>query len=492
MRRTKIVCTIGPASCSEEGIEQLIEAGMNVARLNFSHGTHEEHAERYHRIRQTADRLGRNVAIMMDLQGPKIRTGNLVDGQAIILEPGKPFILSTALETGDAAGVGVSYEKLPQDVRAGDRILLADGTLELLVEQVAPPEVHCVVVRGGLLGEHKGINLPGVVIQEPSLTAKDREDLAFGLAIGVDYVALSFVRSPEDLKGIKAIIAESGQTTGVVAKIERPEALDQFDAIVALSDAVMVARGDLGVEVPFQDVPVIQKRLIHTCNEFGVPVITATQMLESMVTLPRPTRAEVTDVANAIFDGSDAVMLSAETAAGAYPIEACRVMAEIATRTDEEMASKPPAERWTRLRTSDLREKTRQRIGAGHRESYADAIGQAVARMADALHIKRIVCFTSTGFTATAIARYRPITPITVITYTESTRRRCAMLWGVSALVTEQVYHLDEMVECVEAQLTGHGMADWGDKVIIVAGAPLTTSRRTNLLQLHTLGDLPR
>jgi len=490
-RRTKVVCTIGPASCSREGIRALIESGMNIARLNFSHGDHAEHGERCALVREVAEELGVSVAVMMDLQGPKIRTGDLVDGVHIPLVAGNQIILTSEPVLGTPEKISVSYQQLPYDVKVGDRILLADGTLELRAESVSPPEVHCEIIRGGILGEHKGINLPGVVIQEPSLTAKDREDLAFGLTLGVDYVALSFVRSPDDVRELKALIAASGVYTGVIAKIERPEALERFEEIVALCDGIMVARGDLGVEVPFEEVPIIQKRLIHICNEFGVPVITATQMLESMVTIARATRAEVTDVANAIFDGTDAVMLSAETASGDYPREACRVMAAIAETTDREMASKPPAERWIRLRTSDLRDKSRKRIGAGHLDSYADAIGQAAARMADALAIKRIVCFTKSGYTAAAIARYRPLAPITVITYSEATRRHCALLWGVTAITTEPVDRLDEMMERVETLLLETGMAELGDKVIIVAGAPITVSRRTNLLQLHTLGDLP-
>lgn len=485
-RRTKIVCTIGPASGTPERIRHLIQAGMNVARLNFSHGTYEYHEEIFRLVRTASAELRQNVAILMDLQGPKIRTGRLRNAELVKLEDGQDIIVTTEEILGDNTIISTSYEHLPQDVKPGDRILMADGTLELQVRRVEPPRIHCKVVTGGYLGQHKGINLPGVDIAAEALTPKDEEDLQFAMKLGADYVALSFVRTPDDIRKIRGIIDEAGASTGVVAKIERPEALDHIDEILYLSDAVMIARGDLGVEVDFEEVPVIQKRLIHKCNEFGVPVITATQMLESMISHPRPTRAEVTDVANAIYDGTDAVMLSGETAAGEYPIEACAVMAKIAFRTDEEMAYSPPAERFVTLRTSDVMRHTTPVSGD---KTFADAVGQAVCRMASALRIPRIVCFTSSGYTASAIARYRPRTRITAITPSEITQRRCALMWGVTALKTEDIEDVDEMVKRVEWLLVENRMSKKGDTIIIVAGTPLAAAGRTNLLKIHTIGE---
>lgn len=487
-RQTKIVCTIGPASCSPELIEQLIEAGMDVARLNFSHGSHEAHKERIKIIRDVAARKNANVAILMDLQGPKIRTGKLAPPHVVQLDPGAAITITTEKILGDVNRVSTTYASLPHDVKPGDRILLADGTLELCVESVAPPEVQCTVVRGGELGESKGINLPGVNIAEPSLTEKDRIDVALSIAEKADFVALSFVRSPDDIRALRDLIRASNSDMGIVAKIERPEALDHIQEIAALSDAVMVARGDLGVEVNFEDVPSIQKRLINTCNELGVPVITATQMLESMVYAGRPTRAEVTDVANAIYDGTDAVMLSAETASGKYPIESCTVMARVAYKTDQENQKGSSGVRMRDLRRDDLK-KRRQGLKGVRLDSYADAIGQAVFRMCESLDISRIVCFTKTGYTAGAIARYRPKARITAITNREGTCRKCALMWGVSAVLTKDFDLIEVMVTEVEEQLLRHQAAAPGDTIIIVAGTPLSEGGRTNLLKLHTIGD---
>ncbi|MBI2421667.1 MAG: pyruvate kinase [Candidatus Hydrogenedentes bacterium] len=486
-RRTKIVCTIGPASSSDEGISNLIQAGMNVARLNFSHGSHAHHRKVYERIRRIAGELNANAAILMDLQGPKIRTGPVAEGALIPLEEGKKISITTESFQGTKQKVSTSYKNMPQDVSVGDRILIADGTLELRVDAVAPPEVHCTIIRGGMLGSHKGINLPGVNIAEPCLTRKDRKDLEFGLDLGVDYVALSFVRTPQDIDELRAIINAHSHHPGIVAKIERPEALEHFEEIVIRSDAVMVARGDLGVEVDFEELPVIQKRLIRRCNDLGVPVITATQMLESMVNHSRPTRAEVTDVANAIMDGTDAVMLSGETAAGEFPIDACAVMAKIAFKTDSDLADNPSQEKWTRLRSTELQSR-RQSLRVSM-NSYADAIGQAVCRMAETLQIQRIVCFTTTGYTAAAIARYRPSCRITAITNTESTRRRCALIWGVNSITTTDFHEIDGLVQRVEELLLENGLAQQGETIIIVAGAPMVVGGRTNLLKLHTIGE---
>ncbi|MCC6696494.1 MAG: pyruvate kinase [Candidatus Hydrogenedentes bacterium] len=477
MRRTKIVCTLGPASRDSETIAQLIDAGANVVRLNFSHGTHEQHAAAFAAIRQIAEHKGANVAVLMDLQGPKIRTGKLQNPDGVLLDEGQPLTITTEATLGDARRISTTYQNLPRDVQPGARILLADGLLELRVERIDPPEVHCTVVHGGLLGQHKGINLPGVAVSAPSLTEKDIEDLQFGLELGVDYVALSFVRSPDDVLALKSRISAAGKSTPVVAKIERPEALACFDEILAATDAVMVARGDLGVEVDLHRVPQIQKTLIRMCNERGIPVITATQMLESMVTNSRPTRAEVADVANAIYDGTDAVMLSGETAAGEFPVEAVTMMAQIAESADEAIAHSPRREGFARLNES-----------RGN-SSFNDAIGQAVARMAQVTRLHRIVVLTQSGYSAEAIARYRPQIPITAITLCEETRRLCALIWGVDAVASVEVQSIDDMVRVVDEILLGHKLAQPGDPIVIAAGTPLGIGGRTNLLHLHQTGE---
>jgi len=458
-------------------IGRLIENGMDVARLNFSHGTHDAHRVVFESVRAAALERRRNVAVLTDLQGPKIRTGPLAGGKSVELVEGAALRITTRPVEGDVHCVSTTYANLPHDVSPGDRILLADGTMELTVECVTPPDVDCRVVRGGPLGQHKGMNLPGVRVSAPSLTRKDIQDLAFALDLGVDYVALSFVRQSDDVRDLKRRIAEAGAPTRVVAKIERPEALEDFDAILEETDAVMVARGDLGVEVDLDNVPQIQKDLIRRCNAKGKAVITATQMLESMTGHSRPTRAEVTDVANAIYDGTDAVMLSGETAAGQYPIEAVKVMADIALKADEAIVAAPRP-----VLTSS-------NTSCAWEGSFSDAIGHAVRDMVDALDVRRIVCFTMSGYTAAAIARYRPPIPITAITLSEATRRRCALFWGVEAVQAVEVNNTDEMVRTVDDILLSQGLAKMGDTVVIVAGTPLAVGGRTNLLKLHTVGE---
>jgi pyruvate kinase len=489
-RRTKIVCTIGPASESEEQIGLLIDAGMNVARLNFSHGTHEHHRVVFDTIRRVAKAKGANVGILQDLQGPKMRTGRNEGGSFVELIDGEELTITTEPVLGTARRISTSYLHLPYDVHVGDRVLMADGTIELRVCRVAPPDVVCEVVRGGRLGEHKGINLPGVKIAEPSLTEKDCQDLQFGLELGVDFVALSFVRSPEDIIGLRELIQKAGSKAAIVAKIERPEALDCFDQICALTDVVMVARGDLGVEVDFADVPFIQKQLIGTCNDMGVPVITATQMLESMVSHSLPTRAEVTDVATAITDGTDAVMLSGETAAGDFPIASCAVMAKIAFRTDQATILSSPAKSVLQLRTQDLhRLQPRRPIGATGKNFYAEAIGQAVCRMATSLDVRRIICFTTTGYTAAACARFRPPVRITAITNSPVAQRRCSLIWGVNAILAEHYDDFQKMTLQAERLLLDLGQVNEGDTVILVAGLPFVEAGTTNLLKLHVIGQ---
>ena len=476
MRRTKIVCTLGPSSNTHETIEALVRAGMDVARLNFSHGTHEDHRKTYGVVRRVAASMGRNVAVLMDLQGPKIRTGKLEGGKPIPLVAGATIAITTEPIAGNADRISTTYAQLAHDARPGDRILLADGVMELRVDAVAPPEVRCTVVRGGMLGEKKGMNLPGVAVSAPCLTEKDIADLKFGLDLGVDYVALSFVRSANDVVDLKKRIAATGRHTSVVAKIERPEALSRFGDIVETADAIMVARGDLGVEVELHRVPQIQKSLIRMCNELGVPVITATQMLESMMTNARPTRAEAADVANAIYDGTDAVMLSGETANGQYPIETVETMAKIVESADDAIATAPAHE---------LQARQRSRHDAG----FTEAIGQAVVRISQVIHIKRIVVLTKSGFSAIAVSRYRPRTPITAITLSEETQRRCALYWGVDAVAAIPHDDFSRLVTAIDDIVLNKSLAAKDDAILIVAGMPLGAGGRTNLVHVRRVGE---
>ncbi|MFO7974467.1 MAG: pyruvate kinase [Candidatus Hydrogenedentota bacterium] len=479
MRRTKIVCTLGPSSSDDETILGLVKAGMDVARLNFSHGTHDDHRRYLEAVHRAADESGNVVAVMADLQGPKIRTGPLKDGRPVQLQAGAPFCITTRDVPGTAECVSTTYEFLHRDVKTGDRLLLADGVLELSVSKVSGPDIHCIVVRGGELGEHKGINLPGVPVSAELPTEKDIEDLGFALDLGVDYVALSFVRSANDIADLKERIASAGHDTPVVAKIERPEAVENIDDILDITDAVMVARGDLGVEMELYEVPQLQKDIISKCSHRGVPVITATQMLESMISSVRPTRAEAADVANAIHDGTDALMLSGETAIGRFPTAATATMARIASKTDE-----------------DLECSSRRGPDAPHRNIYkeeeatfAHVIGHAASYCAENVNARCITCFTMSGYSARMISRYRPCKPLVAVTMNEATRRRCALYWGVQALVGYETDSLNNMLTQVDDTVTREGLAQRGDTVIIVAGTPLLIGGRTNMLKIHRIGE---
>jgi pyruvate kinase len=461
-------------------MKQLLEAGMDVARLNFSHGTHEAHQQVYNDLREAAAKTGKNLGIMMDLQGPKIRTGKLKDGEPILLAPGDSICITTRDVMGDTQTIGTTYKELASDVNAGDSIYLADGILQFSVDSVEGQDVQCTVVHGGHLGEHKGINLPGVSVSAPSLTQKDRNDLQFGLAnLDIDFVALSFVRTAQDIVEIKKIIDESGKHVAVIAKIERPEGVENFDEILEATDGIMLARGDLGVEVPLHEVPQIQKRLINKCNDAGVPVITATQMFESMIDNVRPTRAEVSDVSNAIYDGTDAVMLSGETASGKFPVEAVQIMANVATKTDKALMDSPPRDIILRMREKGIRK------GRG---MYGDAIAQAACRTAHAIRATRIICFTKMGYTAALIARYRPIVPVTAVTMEETIRHRCAVIWGVDTIRSVDPCDTDTLDDVVDQILLENNLAEEGDTVIIAGGFPLAIPTRTNMLKLHTVG----
>lgn len=471
MRRTKIVATLGPATKTEEKIIQLAEAGMNVARLNFSHGSHADHAELIRLIRQASIRLNKPIAILQDLQGPKIRTGTLVDKTPIQLKTGEQFVITTDEIVGAPGRVSTTYKPLPKDCKPGDRILLSDGLIELRVQECTATEVITEVVTGGSLREKQGINLPGVNVSAPAMTEKDREDLIFGLHEGVDYVALSFVRRVADVEMIKQEITAAGYHTPVISKIEKPEAVADIDAIVAASDGIMVARGDLGVELPPEQVPLIQKRIIAAANREGVPVITATQMLESMIVNPRPTRAEASDVANAILDGTDAVMLSGETANGAYPIEAVAMMARIAEVTERGYTRKPEGETLA------------QRLP----ETYSHAISHAACAIAESIDIAAIVAFTSSGYTARLVAKDRPQVPIVAMTHEYDVYHRLALLWGVEPLLCPFVSRLDDLSNLARSIMLERDVIKLGDSVVITGGHPLAVRGTTNFLKILSI-----
>lgn len=477
MRRTKIVCTIGPATQSEEQLERLMHAGMNVARLNFSHGTQQDHAVVIERLRAISARLGCPIAILQDLQGPKIRTGSLQGGQPVRLVDAALIIITTRDVAGTADLISTTYQSLPQDVKAGDRILLDDGLMELRVLAANETDVQCQVVHGGILKEHKGINLPGVAVSAPALTEKDREDLRFGVMHGVDYVALSFVRQPEDVLEAKELIrqfqVEKGETDQVmplplIAKLEKPEALVHLDEILAAVDGVMVARGDLGVEMAPEKVPLIQKRIISTCNDVGLPVITATQMLESMITNPRPTRAEASDVANAILDGTDAIMLSAETATGAYPIEAVEMMVRIALEVEAggRTARQPPSQQLTQ----------------------AHAVSHAARALSEEASVQAIVIFTRSGASAHLISKDRPRPPILAYTPSEQVYRQLALWWGVWPHRIAMQGTTEELIAVVDQRLQDDQLIQHGEHVVIMGGLPIASQARTNFVKLHRVG----
>ncbi len=469
MRRTKIVCTIGPATASPDRIRDLIQAGMNVARLNFSHGAHEEHAQIIARIREAAAQDGTPVAILQDLQGPKIRLGTFRQGRAQLVE-GTDFTLSTRPVEGTASQASTTYDGLPRDVKVGDRILLADGVIELRVLEAGRETVRCRVVAGGEVGDHQGINLPNVSVSIPSVTDKDRDDLSFGLAQGVDAVAVSFVRGPGDVREVKELIARAAGDLPVIAKLEKPEAIQHLDGILQVADGIMVARGDLGVEMPLEEVPLIQKSVIRKAREHALPVITATQMLESMIAHPRPTRAEASDVANAILDGTDAVMLSAETATGEYPVEAVRVMARIALEAERALPQFVEARALARV------------------SAFPDVISEAACRAASEVSARAIVAFTQSGFTARLLSKYRPHVPILAFSPSDAVRRRLCLHWGVVPMIMGYVEDLDELVDQIERTLLGQRAVAKGDPLVIVAGAPLRVRGITNFIRLHQVG----
>lgn len=473
MRRTKIVATIGPVSSSPDMVEQLLDAGMDVARLNFSHGTHEEHARRIATLRDAAARKGRPLALLQDLQGPKIRTGPLAKRKPVELHSGARLRITTQEVEGSADLVSTTYTALPRDVRPGDRILISDGLIEVRVLQTSVNEIETEVVFGGELREHQGINLPGVDVSAPALTEKDIADLEFGLARGVDYVALSFVRRASDLKDIRARIAATGKETPVIAKIEKPEALRDFQGILEAADGIMVARGDLGVEMPAEQVPVVQKQLIEAANAVGKPVITATQMLDSMIRNPRPTRAEASDVANAIIDGTDAVMLSGETATGSFPIEAVHMMSRIAevTEASGRHGDHGPESVWR----------------FHEQPTVAAAMSSAVNAIVRTLPVTAIVAFTMSGSTARLMARQRPRTPIFAFTPSDEVFRRLSLVWGVTPILSPYVDRLDDLGIAVRTALLSQGYARSGDQIVMTGGHPIAARGQTNFVKVLRL-----
>ncbi len=472
-RSVKIVCTLGPATDTYEMILELARAGMNVARMNFSHGAYEDHQRRFEYVRRAEKELNTHIAILQDLQGPKIRVKKFKEGQ-IRLESGQLFVLTVREVEGDEKQVSVSYPTFNKDVKSGDTVLLDDGNLSLTVERVEGPDVYCRVVYGGILKNNKGVNLPGCVLSVDCLTSKDKDDLAFGLKLGVDYVALSFVQKPEDIREIKELIASHGKDTPVIAKIEKPQAVDRINEILDLTDGVMIARGDMGVEMQVHEVPPIQKELIALCNRRGRPVITATQMLESMIANPRPTRAEATDVANAVLDGTDAVMLSAETASGQYPIEAVRNMHQIIVSI-EKRRNQP----WNKRETDRLLDES---------YTHSAAIAEASARAAQSLRAEKILCLTDNGRTAKLISRFRPQATIIAASPSETGLRQLALYWGVWGVLIPQFRdNIDKAVEELLSRFRNADIVKSGEKIIITAGLPFTAKRETNMMRIETV-----
>jgi pyruvate kinase len=470
MRRAKIVCTLGPASSSPERIGELMDAGMDVARLNFSHGTHEDHARLLHAVRTEAERRDRAVAILLDLQGPKIRVGRFEKGQ-VELHPGDEFTITTDPSViGDERRVSTSYAGLCGDVRPGDQILLDDGYLSLAVTEVLDKDVRTIVVAGGVLKNNKGINLPGVEVSAPAISDKDRADIGFALRMGVDYVALSFVRRAEDVLEAQRLLTAGEVRIPVIAKIEKPQALEHIDEIIAVADGVMVARGDLGVELGPEKVPIVQKKLIERTNAMGKIVITATQMLESMIQQPRPTRAEASDVANAVLDGADALMLSGETASGKHPVEAVRTMARIIREIEHSAYYR----QWLEVPELEM-------------PISSNAVAHAAVIAAREMKSKVIACVTGSGGVARLVSEYRPEASIVSLTQSEVTYRRLALIWGVSPVMIGTAATTDELIDQVEGVLSSRHLASTGETVIITMSVPVGSGQSTNLLKVHMM-----
>jgi len=472
-RRTKIVCTLGPATSSRERIEELVLAGMDVARLNLSHGTHDDHRAVYERIREVSNATGRAVGVLLDLQGPKIRLGEFEGGQAA-LEAGDTFTITTEeseAPMGSAFLASTTYGALAHDVKPGDQVLIDDGNIRLEVLETDGVRVKTRVIEGGPVKDHKGINLPGAHVSAPALSDKDRADLEFGLSLRVDLVALSFVRRPEDVIEVRDFMTARDAVLPIIVKLEKPEAVARLRDILDVADALMVARGDLGVEMPLERVPAIQKQSILLARRMGKPVIVATQMLESMIEHSRPTRAEASDVANAILDGADAIMLSGETSVGAYPIEAVRVMSRIVEATE---AGAIDGSRDRRHPSATTKQ---------------EAIAESAVRAAQELNVAAVAVFTQTGVAVRLVAKYRPGPPLLAFNTEPAVRSQLTLVWGAETFIVPGVGHTDEMVQQVERALLDLGRAKLGDMVVIVAGTPPGRRGTTNMLKIHRLGD---
>jgi pyruvate kinase len=478
MRRAKIVCTLGPATDSYDQIKALVEAGMDVARFNLSHGSYAEHEERYQRVRKAADESGRSVGVLADLQGPKIRLGRFAEGP-VLLERGDSFVITVEPGAeGDRNQCGTTYSGLAADVTPGERVLVDDGKVCLEVTSVDGPRVHTVVVEGGMVSDHKGLNLPGVAVSVPALSEKDEADLRWALRTGCDVIALSFVRSGKDVEDVHRIMDEEGRRLPVIAKVEKPQAVEAIDDIVAAFDGLMVARGDLGVEMPLEQVPIVQKRAIKLAKRNAKPVIVATQMLDSMIDNARPTRAEASDVANAVIDGTDAVMLSGETSVGKHAVETVRTMARIVEAAEEDILAKG---------LSPLTERNKPRTQGG-------AVARAAAEMGDFLSAKFLVAFTESGDTARRLSRYRSPIPLLAFTPEQATRSQLSLTWGVETFLGPHVGSTDAMVDQVDELLLKYGRCRKGDIVVITAGSPPGVSGSTNMVRVHHIGedDTPR
>jgi pyruvate kinase len=468
-RRAKIVCTLGPASASREQVAALVAAGLDVARLNMSHGTHAQHLAAYQAVRAASDESGRSVGVLVDLQGPKIRLGTFAAGP-VTLTPGSSFTITGEDVPGDAAQASTTYPGLSADVGAGDQILVDDGRILLEVTGTDGPRVRTRVLVGGTVSDHKGLNIPGASLSAPALSAKDEEDLRFALGLRADMIALSFVRAPGDADPVRAIMDEMGTRVPLIAKIEKPQAVDTLPDVLEAFDGLMVARGDLGVELPLERVPMVQKRAITLAKDKAKPVIVATQMLESMISAPRPTRAEASDVANAVLDGADALMLSAETSVGSYPAETVQTMARIIVAAEQEC-----------LHADSSLPRVPTTTGG--------AIARAAAEVGAVVGARALVAFTMSGETARRLARYRSPIPLLAFTPLQATRSQLALTWGVETFIVPSAQQTDQMVRQVESALLDIGRCEKGDKVVIVAGSPPGTPGRTNALRVHRIGD---
>lgn len=470
LKKTKIVCTIGPASENKNILTQLINSGMNVARLNFSHGNHEEHQKRIDTIKEVREELGVPVAILLDTKGPEIRTGNFKDGE-VFLNEGEAFTLTTRDILGDETIGSITYEDLPKDVGIGHTILIDDGLVGLEVLGICNgTDIKCKIKNSGIIKNHKGVNVPGVKINLPALTRKDKDDIIFGIKNNIDFIAASFVRKAEDILEIRKVLEElHAEDTQIISKIENQQGVDNIDKIVEVSDGIMVARGDLGVEIPTEQVPLVQKMIIQKCNRVGKPVITATQMLDSMIRNPRPTRAEVTDIANAIFDGTDAIMLSGETAAGKYPVESVKTMVNVARTTEDSLDYK-----------AILREK-----GVEREKSITNAISHATCTSAQDLGASAIITATSSGYTARMVSKFRPQSPIIATTTNEKIIRRLLLKWNVYPIYINKGASTDDVFELSVKKVLEKEYINTGDIVIITAGVPVGVAGTTNTIKVH-------